>query len=77
MTRPLRIEYEGAVYHVAARGSERGRIFFLKKDYEKFKEYFTESREKHGFIFHCYVLITLSFDHGDPREEPQQNHASY
>ena len=39
MARPLRIEYEGAVYHVAARGNERGKIFFSKKDYEKFKEY--------------------------------------
>ena len=38
MARPLRIEYEGAVYHVTARGSERGKIFFSKRDYLKFKE---------------------------------------
>jgi putative transposase len=58
MARPLRIEYEGAVYHVTARGSERGKIFFSKKDYEKFKEYLGEAREKHGFILHCYVFMT-------------------
>ena len=39
MARPLRIEFEGAVYHVTARGNERRKIFFSKKDYEKFKEY--------------------------------------
>jgi len=27
MARPARIEYEGAVYHVAARGNERHAIF--------------------------------------------------
>jgi hypothetical protein len=56
MARPLRIEYEGAVYHVTARGSERGKIFFSKRDYEKFKEYLAEAQEKHGFILHSYVL---------------------
>ena len=30
MTRPLRIEYEGAFYHVTSRGNEGGRIFFSK-----------------------------------------------
>ena len=39
MARPLRIEYEGAVYHVTARGDERGKIFFSKADYRKFKDY--------------------------------------
>jgi hypothetical protein len=34
---PLRIEYEGAFYHVTARGNERERIFFGKGDYDKFK----------------------------------------
>ena len=31
MARPLRIEYEGAFYHVTARGNERKRIFFSKR----------------------------------------------
>ena len=39
MARPLRIEYEGAVYHITARGNERSEIYFTKKDYEKFLEY--------------------------------------
>jgi REP element-mobilizing transposase RayT len=42
MARPLRIEYEGALYHVTARGNERKRIYFTKTDYEKFREYSEE-----------------------------------
>lgn len=58
MARPLRIEFEGAVYHVTARGNERRKIFFSKKDYEKFKEYIADAREKYGFILHGYVFMT-------------------
>lgn len=58
MARPLRVEYEGAVYHVTARGNERGKIFFSKRDYEKFKEYIAAAKEKYGFILHAYVLMT-------------------
>jgi len=58
MARPLRIEFEGAIYHVTARGNERGKIFFTKRDYEKFKEYLTTAKEKYGFILHAYVLMT-------------------
>ena len=58
MSRPLRIEYEGAFYHVTARGNERRNIFFAESDYEKFKAYLKDAQEKHGFLLHCYVLMT-------------------
>lgn len=58
MARPLRIEYEGALYHVTTRGNERGKVFFTKADYRKFKEYLREGQTKYGFILHCYVLMT-------------------
>jgi REP element-mobilizing transposase RayT len=48
MARPLRIEYEGALYHVTARGNERGKVFFTKKDYQKFKEYIADAQTKLG-----------------------------
>jgi len=38
MARPLRIEFEGAFYHITSRGNLRGRIFFDDKDREKFLE---------------------------------------
>jgi len=58
MARPLRIEYEGAFYHVTARGNERRRIYYSQSDYEKFKDYLKEAQEKYGYVLHCYVLMT-------------------
>lgn len=58
MARPLRIEYEGAVYHVTGRGNEKRKIFFSRKDYEKFKEYLSGAVDKFGFILHSYVLMS-------------------
>jgi REP element-mobilizing transposase RayT len=58
MARPLRIEYEGAVYHITARGNERGEIYFTKKDYKKFLEYVAEAERKFGILLHCYVLMS-------------------
>jgi putative transposase len=57
VARPLRIEYEGAFYHITARGNERRRIFFGKGDYDKFKEYLLEAQDKFGYRLYCYVLM--------------------
>lgn len=58
MARPLRIEYEGAFYHVTARGNERRKIYWNDRDYEKFKEYLKDAQVKYGYRLHCYVLMT-------------------
>ena len=58
MARPLRIEYEGAFYHVTSRGNERRKIYFSKADFTKFKSYLKEAQEKYGYVLHCYVLMT-------------------
>lgn len=58
MARPLRIEYEGAIYHVTARGNERSKIFFTKRDYQKFREYLAEAKSKFDFNLHAYVQMT-------------------
>lgn len=58
MARPLRIQYEGAFYHVFSRGNERREIFYDQADYQKFKEYLKCAQEKYGYILHCYVLMT-------------------
>ncbi len=57
MARPLRIEYEGAFYHVTSRGNERKRIFSAKADFHRFKGYLKEAQEKYGFRLHAYVLM--------------------
>ncbi len=58
MARPLRIEYEGAYYHITARGNEKRKIYFTKSDYEKFKGYLAEAKKKYGIIIHSYVLMS-------------------
>jgi putative transposase len=58
MARSLRIQYEGALYHVTSRGNARKKIFFTHRDYEKFKEYVAQAREKFDFYVHCYVLMS-------------------
>lgn len=58
MARPLRIEYEGAVYHITGRGNERRKAFFAPSDYEKFLEYLKVAEERFGIILHAYVLMT-------------------
>ncbi len=57
MARALRIQYEGAFYHIAARGNERKRIFFSNSDYDKFKDYLREAQDKYGCLLHCYMLM--------------------
>ena len=53
MARALRIEYEGAFYHITARGNERKKIFYSKADYVKFKEYLAKAQDKFGYLLHC------------------------
>jgi REP element-mobilizing transposase RayT len=58
MARPLRIEYEGAFYHVTSRGNERKRIFAAKSDHRQFKKYLKEAQKKYGYHLHGYVLMS-------------------
>ena len=58
IARPLRIVYEGAFYHITARGNERKNIFLSRKDYEKFLSYLTDAVHKFGMVLHAFVLMT-------------------
>ncbi|MCI0468583.1 MAG: transposase, partial [Nitrospirae bacterium] len=57
MARPLRIEYEGALYHITARGNERNTIYRDEGDYQKFLEILSELPQRYGVILHGYVLM--------------------
>ena len=46
MARPLRIEYEGAFYHITARGNEKRDIYQSLADYDKFKAFLKDSQDK-------------------------------
>ena len=52
MARQLRVEFEGAFYHVTARGNERKKIFFTELDSEKFLDYIKAAKKKYGIIVH-------------------------
>jgi putative transposase len=71
MARPLRIEYEGAFYHVIQRGIERKNIFISDQDKEKLLSYFNLSHTAYNAVFHSYILmnnhyhIILETPHGN------------
>jgi len=57
MARPLRIEYPGAYYHVAARGNDRKAIFRDVLDRKKFLVILSSSIEQFVVRLHSYVLM--------------------
>lgn len=57
MSRAIRIEFEGAYYHITARGNERKAIFKDSIDYEAFIEMLGKARKKYKVIICCYVLM--------------------
>jgi putative transposase len=57
MTRPLRIEFEGAVYHVTARGNARQDIFVDDEDRETFLGVLSDVVARFGWICHAYCLM--------------------
>lgn len=57
MARPLRIEYEGALYHVTARGNERKPLYREEYDYQKFLDILSALSQRFGVIIHGYVLM--------------------
>lgn len=70
MTRPLRIEYSGAVYHITARGNARQDIFLDDNDREEFLELVALVVERFNWLCHAYCLMTnhyhLLVETGDP-----------
>lgn len=58
MTRPLRIQYPGAYYHVTGRGNERQDIFKDDNDYDMFLEKLSDSLEIYNVSLLGYVCMT-------------------
>ena len=57
MSRPLRLEYPDAFYHVISRGHRRENIFNSDLDREQFLRRLKESILKYGIKLHAYVLM--------------------
>ena len=58
MSRPLRIEYPGAHYHVMNRGNARNNIFLIDDDYGMFLALLEESSKLFGAMILSYCLMT-------------------
>ena len=57
MARPLRIEYDGALYHVTSRGNERKPIFKDDGDRELFLATLWQVSERFHWLCHAYCLM--------------------
>jgi len=61
MARKLRLEYEGAIYHVMSRGDRREPIFHDDRDREMFLETLAQAAQKTGWQIHAYCLMANHF----------------
>jgi len=57
MARQLRIEYEGAFYHITSRGNLKSRIFWDNKDRKQFKNILKRTKDRYGYYLHAYVFM--------------------
>ncbi len=57
MSRPLRLEYSGAVYHLTSRGNAREGIFLDAVDREMFLACLGEVVARFGWLCHAYCLM--------------------
>ncbi|MFO7535943.1 MAG: transposase [Kiritimatiellia bacterium] len=61
MARPLRIQYEGAIYHVTVRGNGRKTIFRTDKDRRALCRRLEESVASYGVRIYLYCLMDNHF----------------
>ena len=58
MARKSRVEFEGALYHVIARGNHRRDIFRDEADRETYLERIEHYRERYRCVVYAYVLMS-------------------
>jgi len=58
MARPLRIEFEGAVYHITSRGNAREDIFQDDEDRKDFLDILQKVTEQYNWLCHAYCLMS-------------------
>jgi REP element-mobilizing transposase RayT len=57
MARPLRLCFEGATYHITARGMRKERLFRSNRDRRVFLERMSEALSKYEFVCYAYCLM--------------------
>jgi len=58
MARPLRVEYQGAIYHVTIRGNDRRNIFLDDRDRQRFCDRLADCVEAHEVRLYMFCLMT-------------------
>lgn len=58
MARPLRIVYEGAIYHITVRGHSRGLLFGDERDRRRFLERLEYDVGEYGVRLYAYCLMS-------------------
>jgi len=61
MTRPLRIQFPGAFYHVTNRGNAKRDIFKDDEDRNRFLKILSQSIQTYSVHLHCFVLMKNHF----------------
>ena len=57
MSRPLRIQYPGALYHITSRGNGYNKIFIDDEDRKTFLKILASAVEKYDWVCHAYCLM--------------------
>lgn len=58
MSRPLRLEFAGALYHITSRGNGRKIIYFQDDDFELFLQILGDVCEHYNWVVHAYCLMS-------------------
>lgn len=57
MARKPRIEFDGALYHVVARGNRKESVFRSKGDYERYLDLIFRYKERYHYRLYAFVLM--------------------
>jgi putative transposase len=58
MSRPLRLEFAGALYHITSRGNARNLIYLQDYDFELFLQILANVCERNKWVVHAYCLMS-------------------
>jgi putative transposase len=58
MSRPLRLEFAGAFYHITSRGNGRNVIYLQDDDFELFLQILANVCERYNWVVHAYCLMS-------------------
>jgi REP element-mobilizing transposase RayT len=58
MSRPLRLEFAGALYHITSRGNASNLIYLQDDDFDLFLQILANVCERYNWVVHAYCLMS-------------------